>query len=59
MGLSSGIEKAIWDLLYQEAMYTELDLEDEENIKVIAETLNKIAKDLAGGDSDASCNSDP
>ena len=44
--LSEGLEKAIWDLLYREAMYTELDLEDEETIKVVSGTLNKIAIDL-------------
>jgi len=44
--LSEGLEKAIWDILYAEAMYTELDLEDEDTAKVIAETLNKIAQEL-------------
>ena len=44
--LSEGLEKAIWDILYAEAMYTELDLEDEDTAKVIAETLNKIAQEI-------------
>ena len=44
--LSEGLEKAIWELLHAEAMYTELDLEDKETLRVVAETLNKIAKEL-------------
>jgi hypothetical protein len=44
--LSEGLEKAIWELLHAEAMYAELDLEDEETLRVVSETLNKIAKEL-------------
>lgn len=50
MNLSDGLEKAIWDILYAEAMYTDLDLEDEETQKVISDVLNKIAKQLGGKD---------
>ena len=55
--LSEGLEKAIWELLYAESMYTELDLEDEDTIKVVAETLNKIAKELTEEAQDEPCNS--
>ena len=44
--LSEGLEKAIWDILYSEAMYTELDLEVKDTIKIIANVLRKIADDL-------------
>ena len=44
--LSEGLEKAIWELLYLEAMHTDLDLEDSETKKTVSETLRKIAKDL-------------
>jgi hypothetical protein len=50
VNLSDGLEKAIWDILYAEAMYTDLDLEDEETQKVISDVLNKIAKQLGGKD---------
>ena len=45
--LSEGLEKAIWDILYSEARYTELDLEDEETIETIVKVLHKVGADLA------------
>ena len=44
--LSEGIEKAVWDLIQREAMYTELDLEDKDTKNIISDALNKIAKEL-------------
>jgi len=44
--LSEGLYEAISGLLYREAMYTELDLEDKETIKIIANVLHKIADDI-------------
>tara|TARA_Y100000034_G_scaffold16913_1_gene18361 strand:- start:1998 stop:2189 length:192 start_codon:yes stop_codon:yes gene_type:complete len=45
--LSEGLEKAVWDILYSEAMYTGLDLEDKETIETIVKVLHKIGHDLA------------
>jgi len=44
--LSEGLYEAISSLLYREAMYTELDLEDKDTIKIIADVLRKIADDI-------------
>ena len=44
--LSEGLYDAISGLLYREAMYTELDLEDKDTIKIIADVLRKIADDI-------------
>tara|TARA_Y100000310_G_scaffold342693_1_gene446959 strand:+ start:132 stop:311 length:180 start_codon:yes stop_codon:yes gene_type:complete len=44
--LSEGLYEAISGLLYREAMYTELDLEDKDTIKIIADVLRKIADDI-------------
>ena len=44
--LSEGLYEAISGLLYREAMYTELDLEDKDTIKIIANVLRKIADDI-------------
>ena len=44
--LSEGLYEAISGLLFREAMYTDLDLEDEGTIKIIANVLRKIADDL-------------
>tara|TARA_Y100000310_G_C20018859_1_gene506464 strand:+ start:333 stop:524 length:192 start_codon:yes stop_codon:yes gene_type:complete len=44
--LSEGLEKAIWDILYSEAMYTDLDLEDEETVETIVKVLHKVGEDL-------------
>tara|TARA_Y100000310_G_scaffold258916_1_gene267461 strand:+ start:10 stop:186 length:177 start_codon:yes stop_codon:yes gene_type:complete len=46
MNLSEGLEKAIWDILYSEAVYTELDLEDEETVDTIVKVLQKVGEDL-------------
>ena len=45
--LSEGLEKAIWELLRLEAMYTGLDLEDEETVETIVKVLHKVGHDLA------------
>jgi len=44
--LSEGLYEAISGLLYREAMYTDLDLEDKDTIKIIADVLRKIADDI-------------
>ena len=44
--LSEGLYEAISGLLYREAIYTELDLEDKDTIKIIADVLRKIADDI-------------
>jgi len=44
--LSEGLYEAISDLLYREALHTELDLEDKDTIKIIADVLRKIADDI-------------
>jgi len=44
--LSESLYEAIGGLLYREAMYTTLDLEDRDTIKIIANVLHKIADDL-------------
>ena len=44
--LSEGLYEAISGLLYREAMYTVLDLEDKDTIKIIADVLRKIADDI-------------
>jgi hypothetical protein len=44
--LSVELYDAISGLLYREAMYTELDLEDKDTIKIIANVLRKIADDI-------------
>jgi hypothetical protein len=44
--LSVDLYEAIGGLLYREAMYTELDLEDKDTIKIIANVLRKIADDI-------------
>ena len=44
--LSVELYDAISGLLYREAMYTELDLEDKDTIKIIADVLRKIADDI-------------
>jgi hypothetical protein len=58
--LSEGLYEAISGLLYREAMYTDLDLEDKDTTKIIADVLRKIADDvhLMGiGESNEPCNS--
>jgi hypothetical protein len=44
--LSEELYGAISGLLFREAMHTELDLEDEDTIKIIANVLRKIADDI-------------
>lgn len=44
--LSEGLYEAISGLLYREAVHTELDLEDKDTIKIIADVLRKIADDI-------------
>jgi hypothetical protein len=44
--LSEGVEKAVWNMLYQEAMYTGLELEDKETVIAVAEALIKVATEL-------------
>ena len=51
--LSEGLEKAIWNLLHLEALYTGLDLEDEEIVDTIVKVLHKVGDDLAEGVEDA------
>jgi hypothetical protein len=48
--LSVELYDAISGLLYREAMYTDLDLEDKDTIKIIANVLRKIANDLVTGE---------
>ena len=44
--LSEGVEKAVWNMLHQEAVYTGLDLEDKETVITVAEALTKVATEL-------------
>ena len=39
--------RKLFGSLYREAMYTQLDLEDSKTVEVIANTLHKVAIDLA------------
>jgi hypothetical protein len=47
--LSVALYDAISTLLYREAMYTDLDLEDKDTMKIVANVLRKIASDLVSG----------
>jgi len=44
--LSEELYESIRGLLFREAMHTELDLEDKDTIKIIANVLHKIADDI-------------
>tara|TARA_Y100000310_G_C20082009_1_gene534282 strand:- start:18 stop:197 length:180 start_codon:yes stop_codon:yes gene_type:complete len=57
MDLRVCVEEAVWQLLINEAMYTDIDLEDEETAKTIAKALNNIAEHLLNGESNEPCNS--